>query len=115
MHSGDNNTGLSSRQFWDEKYISKDKVWSGKVNETLEKYVTDLKPARALDLGCGEGGDAIWLAEQGWNVLATDISQVALDRTMSLAKQKGFERDATSPDGESAVLLDNVIMLKSLT
>lgn len=83
---------FSSKQFWDEKYSAKDKVWSGKVNETLSLYVSELKPGRALDLGCGEGGDAIWLAENGWNVLAADISQVALDRTEAIAKQKGFDR-----------------------
>jgi len=91
-HTHKQTKDLSSAQFWDEKYSTKDKIWSGKVNETLSRYVQDLAPGRALDLGCGEGGDAIWLAEQGWNVLAADISQIALDRTSAIAKQKGFER-----------------------
>lgn len=67
-------------QFWDEKYREQDQLWSGAPNGLLVVEAADLAPGRALDLGCGEGADAIWLAERGWLVSAVDISRVALDR-----------------------------------
>ncbi len=67
-------------QFWDERYGSHDQLFSGKANGVLVTEVADLPPGRALDVGCGEGGDARWLADRGWTVTAIDISQVALDR-----------------------------------
>ena len=60
-------------------------VSSGDPNVVLVREVTGLKPGTALDLGCGEGADAIWLAQQGWTVTAVDVSAVALDRARSLA------------------------------
>ena len=65
---------------WDEFYRSSQRVWSGNPNPQLVAEVTGLAPARALDVGCGEGADAIWLAGQGWDVVAVDISAVALER-----------------------------------
>lgn len=73
------------QQFWDELYRSKDQLWSGAVNGVLVTEVADLPPGQALDLGCGEGGDALWLAERGWLVTAVDISRVALDRAVAAA------------------------------
>jgi SAM-dependent methyltransferase len=67
-------------EFWDERYGSKDRVWSGNPNPQLEREVADLAPGRALDAGSGEGADAIWLARRGWRVTALDISAVALER-----------------------------------
>ena len=66
--------------FWDDLYRQRDQVWSGKVNAALVREAADLEPGTALDLGCGEGGDAIWLAEQGWTVVAVDVSTEALAR-----------------------------------
>lgn len=66
--------------FWDERYRSADALWSGEPNAQLIAEVSELAPGFALDVGCGEGADAIWLAERGWRVTATDISAVALDR-----------------------------------
>ncbi|MCG5219337.1 class I SAM-dependent methyltransferase [Streptosporangium sp. KLBMP 9127] len=60
-------------------------MWSGDPNAMLVRAVSGLEPGRALDLGCGEGGDAIWLARQDWWVTATDISGVALERAAKLA------------------------------
>jgi SAM-dependent methyltransferase len=71
---------LFSPGFWDERYGSVERKFSGKVNVRLEEAVADLVPGRALDLGAGEGGDAAWLAGRGWEVVAVDVSQVALDR-----------------------------------
>lgn len=64
---------------WDARYADR-QVWSGRPNATLVAEAGDLVPGRALDVGCGEGADAIWLAQHGWQVTATDISGVAIDR-----------------------------------
>jgi SAM-dependent methyltransferase len=70
-------------QFWDEIYRSRDQLFSGNPNGVLVTEVTGLPPGRALDVGCGEGADAIWLARRGWQVTAVDISQIALQRAAS--------------------------------
>lgn len=69
-----------AREHWNAHYGQRDRVWSGRVNVRLAEVASDLEPGRALDLGCGEGADAMWLAARGWSVVATDISDVALDR-----------------------------------
>lgn len=76
---------------WDARYLHEERLWSGKVNSLLESEVKDLKPARALDVGSGEGADAIWLASNGWEVTAVDISQVAISRAAEAAKAKDVE------------------------
>lgn len=75
--------------YWDERYGSADRVWSGRANPQLVDRVTGLAPGRALEVGCGEGADAIWLAEQGWDVTALDVSQVALDKAAVHAAERG--------------------------
>lgn len=77
-------------QKWDERYRSEDRLWSGHVNGSLAAEVADLAPGRALDVGCGEGADAIWLAEHGWTVTAVDISGVAVDRGRAEAERRGL-------------------------
>ncbi|EHY87715.1 SAM-dependent methyltransferase [Saccharomonospora azurea] len=79
----------STAQFWDDFYAEKDTVWSGKPNALLVRQVADLPPGTVLDLGCGEGGDAIWLAQRGWRVTAVDVSDVALRRGAAHAKDAG--------------------------
>ena len=64
---------------WEERY-SGDRVWSGRVNVQLEAEAAGLAPGRALDVGCGEGGDALWLAQHGWQVTASDFADAALAR-----------------------------------
>jgi thioredoxin reductase len=77
----------SSVADWDQRY-SGDPLWSGNPNGSLVAEVTDLATGRALDVGAGEGGDAIWLAEQGWEVTASDISSRALDRIQAEAGRR---------------------------
>jgi SAM-dependent methyltransferase len=70
----------SAAEAWDERYSSKPQIWSGKPNPQLVREGAGLRPGKALDLGCGEGADAIWLAQHGWSVAAVDVSAVALER-----------------------------------
>ena len=75
---------------WDERYSERDgAMWSGRPNGRLLAEVADLAPGRALDVGCGEGADAIWLARSGWTVTAIDISAVALSRAREAAELVG--------------------------
>jgi SAM-dependent methyltransferase len=76
---------MFERAFWDELYRSLSAVWSGDPNPQLVAEISDLTPGTALDAGCGEGADAIWLAERGWHVTAADISPVALERARAFA------------------------------
>ncbi|MGH2474914.1 MAG: FAD-dependent oxidoreductase [Candidatus Limnocylindrales bacterium] len=72
---------------WDGRYAG-DKLWSGNPNGTLVNEIEDMVPGRVLDVGAGEGGDALWLAEQGWHVTASDISKRALDRLTAEASRR---------------------------
>lgn len=83
--------------FWDERYRSAGRVWSGNPNPQLVAEVAGLAPGRALDAGCGEGADAIWLARRGWTVVAADISGVAVQRAA---------RHATDTDPEAAARIE---------
>ncbi len=78
------------RAYWDEHYGSAPTLWSGKPNPVLVDEVGDLPPGRALDVGAGEGADTLWLAARGWQVLGTDVSQVALDRAAAAAEVAGL-------------------------
>ena len=74
---------------WEEHYSAKPQVWSGRVNARLAEVAPALAGTRALDLGCGEGADAIWLAEHGWTVVAVDVSTTALARAREAATSGG--------------------------
>ncbi|MFE3250125.1 class I SAM-dependent methyltransferase [Streptomyces sp. NPDC059209] len=89
--------GGTNQEFWDSRYGESDRIWSGDPNTVLVREVTALKPGRALDLGCGEGADSIWLAGRGWRVTAVDISGVALARA---------ERHAATADAGVADRID---------
>ncbi|MEE4025936.1 class I SAM-dependent methyltransferase [Gordonia sp. PKS22-38] len=69
---------------WDERYSSSDRLWTADVNPALIAEISDVAPGTALDVGSGEGADARWLADRGWQVLAIDISQVAIDRAREM-------------------------------
>ncbi len=70
---------------WDERYAASAQVWSTAPNQFVEAALADLPPGDALDLACGEGRNAIWLAGKGWRVTAADFSAVAVDRARRLA------------------------------
>ncbi|WP_307859128.1 SAM-dependent methyltransferase [Herbiconiux sp. SYSU D00978] len=75
--------------FWDARYRSLDAVWSGAPNAQLVAEASALRPGVALDVGCGEGADAIWLAQHGWTVVAVDFSGYALERAGKRADKAG--------------------------
>jgi SAM-dependent methyltransferase len=75
---------------WDARYGEReDAMWSGRPNGRLVAEIADLTPGQALDVGCGEGADAIWLAQRGWTVTAIDISDVAVGRAREAAELAG--------------------------
>jgi SAM-dependent methyltransferase len=80
---------MFTQEFWDERYRGREPVWSGRPNSQLVAHAGTLTPGRALDVGCGEGADAIWLAERGWTVTAADVSPVGLTRAAAHAAEKG--------------------------
>ena len=79
------------RARWDKRYASKDLVWSAGPNETFAREVGGLAPGRAVDVACGEGRNALWLAEQGWQVTAIDFSTVAIEKAQRIAQHRGVE------------------------
>ena len=74
---------------WDARYAASELIWTDRPNEFLVQEVTGLEPTTALDLACGEGRNAIWLAEQSWTVTGADFSAVALGKAQQLADQRG--------------------------
>lgn len=88
---------------WDERYAASELVWSRGPNQQVEAECADLPPGRAVDLACGEGRNAIWLASLGWDVTAVDFSRVALDKGQRLAGDLPVDwvcADATQWRGE---------------
>ncbi|MFC8146429.1 class I SAM-dependent methyltransferase [Streptomyces paradoxus] len=77
-------------EFWDGVYAARPAAEAPRPNARLTETVSDLPPGQALDLGCGEGGDALWLAGRGWHVTAVDISAVAVERLTALARSHGL-------------------------
>lgn len=77
---------------WDERYRDSELVWSAGPNQFVEAELGDLPPGRALDLAAGEGRNAIWLAQKGWQVTAVDFAQVGLDKGRTQAAGLGLER-----------------------
>ena len=74
---------------WDERYAESDQVWSGRPNGVLLNEAAGLTPGRVLDVGSGEGADAVWLAGRGWDVTAVEVSGVAIDRAARHARDAG--------------------------
>ncbi|MEU9780256.1 class I SAM-dependent methyltransferase [Streptomyces phaeochromogenes] len=77
-----------AERFWEQHYRTP-RAWDARVNPLLAETATPLRPGAALDLGCGAGGDAIWLARRGWHVTAVDISTTAVERVRERARDLG--------------------------
>lgn len=77
------------KEYWEGRYGG-EQVWSGEVNDVLADIAATLTPGDALDLGCGEGADVIWLAERGWRCVGVDISEAALARARQAAAGRGI-------------------------
>ncbi len=88
-HDQDESAGMFEPASWEERYSSEEKVWSGDPNPQLVAEVSGLPPGTALDVGCGEGGDVIWLAQQGWRATGADFSANGLARAARHAQEAG--------------------------
>ncbi len=78
---------------WNERYAAAELVWSAEPNRFLPPEVAGLTPGRALDVACGEGRNAIWLARQGWDVVAVDFAAAGIDKGRRLAADAGVDID----------------------
>jgi 2-polyprenyl-3-methyl-5-hydroxy-6-metoxy-1,4-benzoquinol methylase len=86
------------REDWDRKYAEVENLWAVKPNRFLVAEVSELRPGRALDLACGEGQNAIWLASLGWDVLGVDFSEVAIAKGRARAERDGVGVDFVCDD-----------------
>ena len=81
--------GPMDSQAWNRRYEGTELIWTAEPNRFLVQETRDLVPGRALDVGCGEGRNAVWLAEAGWDVTAVDFSDVGLAKGARLADSRG--------------------------
>lgn len=98
LRSGGHRSG--NQADWDHRYGG-DRMWSGNPNGALVTEVAAMEPGRALDVGAGEGGDAVWLAERGWRVTATDVSQRALDHVAAEAARRALAVECLHADANA--------------
>ncbi|HUY30388.1 MAG TPA: class I SAM-dependent methyltransferase [Acidimicrobiales bacterium] len=83
---------------WDARYAVDELVWRAEPNRFVVEEVHDLAPGRALDLACGEGRNAVWLAQQGWRATGVDFSTVALEKAARLAASRDVEVEWIAAD-----------------
>ena len=83
---------------WDERYRSSGLVWTSEPNRFVREYLADTAPGTAVDLGAGEGRNAVWLAELGWRVTAVDFSPVGLAKAQDAARGAGVRIDTAVAD-----------------
>ena len=86
------------REDWDKRYASVENLWATKPNRFLVSEVADLTPGSALDLACGEGQNAIWLATLGWEVTGVDYSEVAIAKAKARAERDGVRANFVCAD-----------------
>ena len=99
---------------WDERYSGSDLLWSAEPNRFLVAQTEDLAPGRALDLACGEGRNAVWLAGRGWRVTGVDFSAVGLEKAARLAGSRGVQAEwllADLLDYEPAELVYDLVLV----
>ena len=90
--------GGFAREDWNARYAASELLWTAEPNRRFASEVEDLEPGRALDLACGEGRNAVWLAERGWRTTGVDFSDVALAKAERLAASRGVEVDWVHAD-----------------
>ena len=84
---------------WEERYAdSDDAIWSGNPNESLVAIVSEMTAGRVLDVGCGEGADVVWMAENGWDATGIDLSTTAIDRARRAAESRGISAEFAVAD-----------------
>ncbi|SJM55354.1 Thioredoxin reductase [Actinomycetales bacterium JB111] len=80
----------TSAEDWEKRYADSDGVWSGSPNRVLADVAAGLEAGTALDVGCGEGADAVWLASRGWRATGLDVSATAVGRAARAAAERGI-------------------------
>lgn len=88
-------TAIYDENYWNERYGKQGNIWSGNPNPQLVAETSALAPGTALDVGCGEGADTVWLAGRGWQVTGVDISSVALERAARHVSDQGLAGQVT--------------------
>jgi SAM-dependent methyltransferase len=86
------------RAEWDRRYETAELVWTASPNRFVVEEIAGMRPGRALDLAAGEGRNAVWLAELGWQVTAVDFSAVGLAKAGKLAESRGVSVDRATAD-----------------
>ena len=89
---------VAPASYWERRYAGEQRTWSGRVNPTMADAVAALTPGRSLDLGCGEGGDVVWMARQGWDAHGVDISTTAIERARAAASAAGASAQFAAAD-----------------
>jgi SAM-dependent methyltransferase len=79
------------RDAWNQRYAGSELLWTAEPNRFLVAETESLTPGRALDLACGEGRNAVWLAERGWEVTGVDFADVGLEKARGLAAARGVD------------------------
>lgn len=82
-----------AREDWNARYAGSELLWTAQPNRLFASEVEGLEGGRALDLACGEGRNAVWLAERGWRTTGVDFSDVAIEKAERLATSRGVEVD----------------------
>lgn len=83
-----------------DEFYAQGQQWSGNPNDSLVREVAEMTPGTALDVGCGEGADLLWLAEQGWTVVGVDPADAAVERSRALLEDHGFAERSTVIAGD---------------
>ena len=83
---------------WDRRYEGRELVWTAEPNRFLVAEAEALAPGRAIDLACGEGRNAVWLAERGWQAVGADFSEVGLQKARELANRRGVNVEWVAAD-----------------
>lgn len=94
---------MTERGLWNERYAEKGTLWGAQPNQFVADRTKDMSPRRILDLGSGQGRNAIWLARQGHRVTAVDISDTATTQASALAAEAEVEVDFVAADLETWV------------